>query len=191
MEERSGESPAENLVILARSQGPDYGVLDNPVAAPELPEGRASTVAMAALRELFRTWGLDAAHFGSSEWNPLKTFISPGSKVALKPNWVIHFNQSGCGMDCLVTHSSVIEAVLEYVALANPGSVVLGDSPVQGCDFDALKGFCGIDRIVDRFRGRGINLVVRDFRRTILPVANLAERRLKAAESWSGLSYSI
>jgi uncharacterized protein (DUF362 family) len=162
-------SPAENLVILARSLRPDYGMLDNPVPAPELPEGRAGTVAMAALRDLFQTWGLDAEHCGSSEWNPLKTFISPGSKVVLKPNWVTHWNKSGFGMECLVTHSSVIEAVLEYVALAHPAFVVLGDSPVQGCDFDALKGSCGIDQIVGRFRDRGMNLLVRDFRRTILP----------------------
>ena len=169
----SEESPAETLVILARSLRPDYGFLDNPVLTPELPEGQASTVAMATLRELFRTWGLDAAHFGSSQWNPLKAFISPGSKVVLKPNWVAHWNKSGAGMDCLVTHSSVIEAVLEYVTLAHPESVVLGDSPVQGCDFDALRDSCGIDRIVDRFRGRGMNLIVRDFRRTVLPSGEL------------------
>jgi uncharacterized protein (DUF362 family) len=174
------ESPAENLVVLAQSLRPDYGVLEIPISAPELAEGQVSTVPMAALRELFRTWGLDAAHFGSNRWNPLGTFISLGSKVVLKPNWVLHQNRSGSGMDCLVTHSSVIEAVLEYVALASPGSVVLGDSPVQGCDFDVLRKSCGIDVIVDQFRKRGMNLSIRDFRRTILPSGQLGGAKIEA-----------
>ena len=175
-----GNSPVENLVVLAQSLRPDYGVLENPIPAPELGGGQASTVAMAAVRELFRTWGLDATHFGSKQWNPLGTFISLGSKVVLKPNWVLHWNRSGSGIDCLVTHSSVIEAVLEYVALAHPESVVLGDSPVQGCDFDVLQKSCGIDRIVDQFRNRGMNLSIRDFRRSILPPGDRGGVKIEA-----------
>ena len=172
--ERSFEkSSGENLVVLARSRRTDYGPLEDPVPAPELPERRAGTAAMAAVRDLFQVWGLDASRFGSNEWNPLGTFISPGSKVVLKPNWVFHWNKSGSGMDCLVTHSSVIEAVLEYVALARPGSVVVGDSPVQSCDFEALRKSCGVDQIEERFRDRGMDLSICDFRRTLLPSGKL------------------
>ena len=134
---------------------------------------------MATVRELFRVWGLDASRFGSIQWNPLGVFISPGSKVVLKPNWVLHWNKSGHGMDCLVTHTSVIEAVLEYVALARPDSVVVGDSPVQGCDFESLQKSCGVDRIVDRFRNRGMNLRICDFRRTILPGGELGGAKIE------------
>lgn len=174
------ERPAENLVVLAQSRHTDYGALEDPVPAPELSGGKADAVAMAAVRELFQVWGLDASRFGSSQWNPLGIFISPGSKVVLKPNWVLHWNKSGCGMDCLVTHTSVIEAVLEYVALARPGSVVVGDSPVQGCDFETLRKSCGVDRIVDRFRNRGMNLSICDFRRTLLPSGELGGAKIEA-----------
>jgi uncharacterized protein (DUF362 family) len=180
--ERSYEkSPAETLVVLAQSRRTGYGELEDPIPAPELPEGRAATVAMATVRELFRVWGLDASRFGSSQWNPLGIFIPPDSKVVLKPNWLLHYNKSGYGMDCLVTHTSVIEAVLEYVALARPGTVVVGDAPVQGCDFETLRKSCGIDRIVDRFRNRGMNLSICDFRRTLLPSGELGGAKIEAS----------
>ena len=82
-------------------------------------------------------------------------------------------------MDCLVTHTSVIEAVLEYVALARPESVVIGDSPVQGCDFEMLRRVCGVDEMADRFRDRGMNLSICDFRRTILPSGELGGERIE------------
>ena len=175
----SNDRPAENLVILAQSRT-DYGKLEYPVPAPELPLLEADTVAMAAVRELFQLWGLDASRFGSSQWNPLGVFIPPGSRVVLKPNWVLHWNRSGSGLDCLVTHSSVIEAVLEYVALTRPRSVIVGDAPVQGCDFETLKKCCGVDQLMNRFCDRLVNLEISDFRRTILPSGALGGAKLEA-----------
>jgi uncharacterized protein (DUF362 family) len=173
------KSPAENLVVLSQSHRADYGMLEEAILAPELPEGRVGTIAMAAVRELLHVWGLDAAHFGSSRWNPLGIFIAPGSKVVLKPNWVLHWNKSGHGMDCLVTHTSVIEAVLEYVALAHPGFVIIGDASVQGCDFELLQKYCQVGRVVDRFRDRGMKVSICDFRRTILPSGELGGAKIE------------
>jgi len=175
---RNGDD-LERLVVLACAVRPDYGQLTNPVPAPELPGGKAHTVALAAMRELLRVWGLDAKHFGSAEWNPLGTFVRAGSRVVLKPNWVLHWNKSGAGMDCMVTHAEVIEAGLEYLALAHPGSVVVGDSPVQGCDFGELRCICGIDTIVERLRSRGMDVDIRDFRRTVLPSGKLGGPRIE------------
>ncbi|MCL4524471.1 MAG: DUF362 domain-containing protein [Acidobacteria bacterium] len=172
--------PLDAVVSVARSARAEYGLLPQPVAAPELPSGNASTVALAALRELFRNWGLDREHAESPQWNPLGAFIAPGARVVLKPNWVLHWNKSGQGMDCLITHSSVMEAVLEYVALAHPGSVVLGDAPVQGCNFDVLRKVCALDEIVERFRRRGMDLRLADFRRTVLPGENYGRSKLEA-----------
>src|SRR5271167_1164577 len=111
----SGGDDLDRLVVLARAVRADYGLLSDPVRAPELPGGKAHTVALAALRELFRVWGLDAEHFGSETWNPLGKFVCEDSRVVLKPNWVLHWNKSGAGMDCMVTHAAVIEAALEYL----------------------------------------------------------------------------
>jgi uncharacterized protein (DUF362 family) len=71
-------------------------------------------------------------------------------------------------MDCLVTHTSLLEAVLEYVALARPRSVLLGDAPVQGCDFEALRKACGLGALAEAFQGRDFDFSIVDFRRTLL-----------------------
>jgi uncharacterized protein (DUF362 family) len=174
----------ESVVAFARSARADYGSLVAPLDAAEIPSGRIQSIAHGAIRELLRVWGLDAGRFGKSSWNPLGEFIEPGARVVLKPNWVLHWNQSGEGLDSLLTHSSVIEAALEYVALARPGSVVIGDAPLQGCDFRALREACGLDAIVERFRARGLDVSLCDFRRTILLGRNLGEQR---AENCRGM----
>jgi uncharacterized protein (DUF362 family) len=161
-------APPENVVAVSRSARAGYGVCSKPAAAPELPGGEARTVAQLAVRDLFRIWQLDQDRFGTAEWNPLGDLITAGSRVTLKPNWVVHENQGGHGLDCLLTHPSVIEAVLGYVALARPGAVVLGDAPIQRCDFAKLRSDCGLDEMVDRFRKRGMDLTLCDFRRTSL-----------------------
>jgi uncharacterized protein (DUF362 family) len=177
----NGTSPGENLVALAQADRADYEKLHDSTPAPELSDGKASSSALACLRDLFRIWALDACRFGSSHWNPLGTFVSPGSKVVVKPNWVLHRNRSSCGMDCLVTHSSVIDAVLEYLTLARPGAVVVGDSPVQGCDFGTLRQACGIDQIIRRYRERNMNVSICDFRRTLLPEGRMGSAKIEAS----------
>lgn len=181
-------SPLETVVAVARSSRPDYGALDEPLAAPELPSGRIRTVAQATLRKLFESWGLDAEHAGSPSWNPLGTFIPAGSRVVVKPNWVLHRNKSGHGLECLLTHTTAIEAVLDYVALTRPGRLVLGDAPVQGCDFEALQRLCRVDEVVERFQRRGMDLHLCDFRRTALPGDRPGGRR---AHNLRGLEHFV
>jgi len=178
MQERS-PAPAdfETVVAVARSLEAAYLTMKEPIAAPELPSGCASTVALAALRDLFSIWGLDRPRAGTPEWNPLGALIPPGVRVVLKPNWVLHENRAGAGLDCLVTHPSVIEAALEYVALTRPSEVTIGDAPLQGCDFQALMDACGIDKMVGRFRDRGLPVRIADFRRTILRGRGFADAR--------------
>ncbi len=69
---------------------------------------------------------------------PLADIIQPGMTVLLKPNWVLHRNQSGRGMDCMVTHPTFVLAALKEVVAAGAAKVVIADAPVQGADFDAL-----------------------------------------------------
>jgi uncharacterized protein (DUF362 family) len=161
-------SPA--LVALARTPS-RYGLVNEPAPAPELPEGMVETVAAAAVRQLLLNWNLDRLHQGTASWNPLGDFIPPGAKVVLKPNWVLHYNQSGQGLDCLVTHPDTLEAVLRYVALTNPAKVTVGDAPIQGCDFEQLSRSCALDEMLARTRNRGLAVHIVDFRRTILESA--------------------
>jgi len=69
---------------------------------------------------------------------PLRDIIAPGMTVLLKPNWVHDRNAGPDGMTCMVTHPNFILAALEEVLKARPRRVVLGDSPIQGCHWDAL-----------------------------------------------------
>jgi uncharacterized protein (DUF362 family) len=73
-----------------------------------------------------------------SPQNPLADIIDPGMTVLLKPNWVFHFNKSGRGNECLVTHPNFIEAVVLEVLKCSPGKIIIGDAPLQGCNFQIL-----------------------------------------------------
>src|SRR5687768_14471563 len=99
------------------------------VRFPELPVWAKVTTGLVAFRSLLVQAGLDHSHLGSPDWNPLGAIIREGAKVVVKPNWVHHQNFSGYGMDCLVTHSCVIEAILHYVAKAHPAHIIVGDAP--------------------------------------------------------------
>ena len=50
-------------------------------------------------------------------------------------------------------------------AHTKPASVVLGDTPVQGCDFAQLREDLQLDSLVEKFRQRGMPLELIDFRR--------------------------
>jgi uncharacterized protein (DUF362 family) len=58
--------------------------------------------------------------------------------VLLKPNWVLHYNQGSENMECMVTHPTFILCALREVLATRPRKVIIGDAPVQGCDFNAL-----------------------------------------------------
>src|SRR5665647_512962 len=58
-------------------------------------------------------------------------------KVLLKPNWVKH---SSTAQDevCLRTNDSFTIAVLIAVLEMKPLEVVIGDAPIQGCNWDKM-----------------------------------------------------
>lgn len=174
------------------AQFPDYGdkvqsSLENIVAVSQATpsyEERSSaeadqraTSTETALRDLFRVWRLDAGRHDSAGWNPLSAFIPAGSKIVIKPNWVYHKNASGAGLECLITHTSLIESVAKYAALTHPSQLTVGDAPIQACDFEELRRLAGIDEMVARLRRYGLEVAISDFRRTILHGTSLADKR--------------
>jgi uncharacterized protein (DUF362 family) len=164
-----------NFVFCAKATAASYDPCPG-IRFPELPVWANVTTALVALRALLVHSGLDHSHLGSPDWNPLGTIIHEGSKVVLKPNWVHHHNFSGHGMDCLVTHTCVIEAILHYVAKAHPERIIVGDAPVQGCDFAALLATCHVPEMIERFIAHNVNVSIKDFRRTIQPNGSLGGR---------------
>lgn len=125
--------------------------------------------------------GLDKDNFGTAEWNPLKSIVKPGQTVLLKPNLVMHKNPSGFGIDCLVTHPSVIAAVLDYVVIAldGKGKIIVGDAPVQGCDFNALVQENGLRETIEFYKSRlpkDVSIELVDFRGLINNLDKDSER---------------
>jgi uncharacterized protein (DUF362 family) len=104
---------------------------------------------------------------------PFGGLIEPGSRVVIKPNFVLHHNQGNGGMDPMITHQSVIKAVVRAALQSDAAEVLVGDAPIQTCDFSALLRETGLDswsqeltKANSRFRG------VKDFRRTTSKYVN-------------------
>jgi len=104
----------------------------------------------------------------SDERGPFGRVVPRGARVLIKPNLVLHQNEGPGGVDCLVTHSSLIRATVEAALRTDAAEVLVGDAPIQGCDFDALVESSGLGSwahaqmaLDSRFKG------LRDFRRTI------------------------
>lgn len=77
--------------------------------------------------------------FGVSDAaNPLIDLINPGMKVLLKPNWVLHYNQAGKGMECMITNKNVLLVLIEQILKCNPAEVKIADAPIQGCEWDLI-----------------------------------------------------
>ncbi|MFQ5786627.1 MAG: DUF362 domain-containing protein, partial [Thermodesulfobacteriota bacterium] len=83
--------------------------------------------------------------------------------------WVLHYNKSNQGMDCMVTHPCFIETVLKEVLKAKPRRVIIGDAPIQECDFQALVSQKWIDKV--KAIAHPTRLDVVDFRRKICRVS--------------------
>src|SRR5688572_12792280 len=75
---------------------------------------------------------------------PLGDLIPPGARVLIKPNFVLDHNQSNGGMDPMITHQSVVKAVVNAALQTDAAEVVVGDAPIQTCDFDALLETTGL-----------------------------------------------
>src|SRR4030095_16032053 len=99
--------------------------------------------------------------------------VRPGAKVLIKPNFVLHHNQGSGGMEPMVTHQSIVKAVVKAVLQSEPAEVIVGDAPIQTCDFSALLEETGLGWWAEalktkdsRFKG------VKDFRRTTAQYVN-------------------
>jgi uncharacterized protein (DUF362 family) len=58
--------------------------------------------------------------------------------VLIKPNWVNHRNRSDAGMTCMVTHPKFVVAATKEVLKNKPSRVIIGDAPIQFCNWDQL-----------------------------------------------------
>lgn len=117
-------------------------------------------------RDLLIVMQLDLAHLNTKDWNPLGHIIKPGDRVVIKPNFVMDRHVGGGSYDCVVTHGSVIRAVLDYVfiALKGKGTVTIADAPMIDNDFQRIVQRTGIDQVVSYFSKHGLDLRLCDLR---------------------------
>jgi uncharacterized protein (DUF362 family) len=129
--------------------------------------GRQRNIAYSTLREVLRDLGLDHDRFGTPDWNPLGALIRPGDRVLIKPNLVRHLHLGGGDYQTVVTHGSLIRAVLDYAALAlgGEGRLTVGDAPVQSTDFEAMVARNGLREVCDDVAAAwGVPIDLVDFR---------------------------
>lgn len=151
---------------------PDKVPYNPPNNFPEYPfsdkELDSSNIVYEEIRNLLFEMNLDKNNFNTKLWNPFKDFIKPGDIVILKPNMVMHKNElSQYSTDCLITHGSVIRAILDYVyiALKDKGRIIIGDAPLQKCDFSEVILKSGTKSIIDFYDRHGIKIELIDFRK--------------------------
>lgn len=123
------------------------------------------------IRNLFITMKLDKKNIGTSLWNPFKDFIKEGNKVVIKPNLVKHINNCINGTtDSLITNFSIIRPIIDYciLALNGTGNIIVGDAPVQECDFDKVISINDLEnaiKIYKEFLGNDMSIELIDFRK--------------------------
>ena len=144
-----------------------------------------------SVRRILSGLGLDSANIGTEHWNPFAGFVSRSDLVLLKPNWVMHYNSNhSAGTDCLLTHTSVIRPIIDYVAKAldYEGTIVIADAPLQSCDVKKLRQVTRIDELINFLQPRypNIRFIVEDWRLTVMDrqrfVGKGAGRRLNQGD---------
>lgn len=135
-------------------------------------EGGSVNEVYAAVRAALYGLGLDAARFGTADWNPIGALVRPGQRIVLKPNLIRHWNPAADGrggsVASVITHGSILRAVADYAFLAAgpDGSVAIAEAPQMDCDFDRIREIVGLDAIVDYYDETiGRELEVIDLRR--------------------------
>ena len=151
--------------------------------AAQYPAGDGENEIAQAIRQNAENLGWAEAARGA-----FGKMIQEGARVLVKPNFVLHKNQGRDGLLPLITHQSIIQAVVAEVLKANPAQVAVGDAPIQSCHFAELLRLTKLDEWAaelqkrePRFKG------IIDFRRTVSTFKNgvrSAQENRRAAEKY-------
>lgn len=90
--------------------------------------------------------------------------IISGEKILLKPNWVAH-NRKENDEICLRTNDNFLLAIVEVILDCNPAKITIGDSPIQGCDWDKMLSRDFYKSIEKLSVNHSIPILIKDFRR--------------------------
>lgn len=127
------------------------------------------------VRQLFVDMKLDYKNINTKNWNPFSTFIKKGDKVVIKPNLVLDYNACKTGTtDSLITNFAVIRPIIDYCILAvgTTGEIIVGDAPVQECNFEKVIEIDGLADAINIYKKHGYNIKLLDFRKNQNDTAN-------------------
>jgi uncharacterized protein (DUF362 family) len=149
-----------SIIDVGDATYPGRQPFDPPEAYPEItpkpPHLDVQNRIYPAVRDALFHLGLDAKRFGTASWNPFGEIVRPGDRVVVKPNMVRHFHGDGLTTESLITHGSILRAVLDYVliALRGQGKLTVGDSPLQYADFPTCLRLSGAEAVLQAVRER-------------------------------------
>jgi uncharacterized protein (DUF362 family) len=106
-----------------------------------------------SIRNLFKYLKMDRQNYGSPYWNPLNSIVNQGDMVLIKPNMIAHSHRYTDAWVQVITHGSVLRAVIDYVylALKGEGRIIIADAPQTDSKIDFIKERMGIDDIQEYF----------------------------------------
>ncbi len=161
MADRDGDlvSYYQNLAVAVWQGTPRYAEIPPFHPSVRYPEydlgavGSESNPAYEGVRACLQLLGLDREHFGTSEWNPFQEIVKPGNNVVIKPNFVLSRHFEGGELFAIITHPSVLRAIVDYVykALHGEGKITIADAPQMDCDFDELLVATHLSAIQDLY----------------------------------------
>lgn len=162
----SGNEYPSNFCFHPSEQYPEYPFTPNVGSI-----GKSNGV-YRAVRQLLLDMRLDQANIGTSFWNPFREFVKPGGTILIKPNWVSHFIHGEVIdpeniLEVLVTHTSIIRAVVDYAFLAvgKTGKIIVADSPIQGTDFGLLLDRIDIKPLLEFYKRSYVPIEILDLRK--------------------------
>jgi len=158
------------LVVADKTVYPDQPPFDPSSPYPEYrfeTTADGSNAAYGAVRQAFADAGLDQERFGTPGWNPLGSLMATGEFVLIKPNLVKEAHpRDPDGWRYVMTHGSVIRAVVDYVftAVGPTGRVAIADAPQTDSSFSKIVEVLGLNHLRDFYGARGLVLELIDLR---------------------------
>ena len=120
-----------------------------------------------AVRNGLMLLGMDRNNFDTARWNPFGEIIKSGDTVVIKPNFVLSSHAEGGDLFSIITHPSVIRAIVDYVyiALEGKGRIIIADAPQMDCNFDELLARTDLESIKELYkRELGFEVEIYDLR---------------------------
>lgn len=107
-----------------------------------------------------------------------------GKKVLLKPNWVLQ-NKVKDDEICLRTNNSFLLAALEVLLEKKPASIIIGDAPIQSCNWEKMLSKPFLRTIVAMSAKYSLPIAIKDFRRvTFDPSQNILTKERKPLSNY-------